>query len=420
MKEITIKWILIAYFFLLQLIVIQAQSTPINCTCQVDTIGLVAYLATLSLSENTPLKFEVQNATAKFAVLHGVIGSTTPGRVQTFIANYPNVTTLVFMSMPGSDDDDANLIAARVLRNRGYTTFLPAVQAYNTDAFIASGAVDMFLSGTTRVIDVNGEVGVHAWAEGNGTSATSYPVGHAVHQSYINYYVEMGFSQADAETFYYFTINAAPANAIHNMSEAEIEQYKLRTCIRAANCPVNTCENDHVLTNQNVPSGEAGTIHRMAVNTIEASIATLNNSNITYSAGQSITLKAGFQTGTNALFHAYIATCTMFSEEPNSIVATPRNSQIETALILSDFPKINVSPNPISGSTDIHFFLSQGGMVQLFITNAQGQKIRTLEQTSFAKGWHTTKYDATDLPKGFYFLTLNSTDKRITQKVLRL
>ena len=40
----------------------------------------------------------------------------------------------------------------------------------------------------------------------------------------------MGFSTAEAEAFYYFTINAAPASGTHFMTEAEIEQYKLRTC----------------------------------------------------------------------------------------------------------------------------------------------------------------------------------------------
>ena len=39
--------------------------------------------------------------------------------------------------------------------------------------------------------------------------------------------MEMGFSQADAEAFYYFTINAAPAADVHWMTDGEIEQYQL-------------------------------------------------------------------------------------------------------------------------------------------------------------------------------------------------
>jgi hypothetical protein len=195
----------------------------------VDTIGLESYLNSITLSENNPLSFEVPNASSTFAVLHGVIDDTTPTVVQNFITSYPSVTTLVFMQMPGSDDDDANLQASQLLKNRGYTTYLPAVIAYSQDAFIASGAVDMILAGNKRIIDVNGEVGVHSWSDGT-NEATDFPVGHPVHLPYINYYVSMGFSQADAEAFYYFTINAAPSASIYHMTEGELEQYKLRTC----------------------------------------------------------------------------------------------------------------------------------------------------------------------------------------------
>jgi len=210
-----------------------AQTTAESCDCIPEITGLSTYLNTLTLNENAPLRFEVPSNTAKFAVLHGVIDSSTPTVTQTFIDNYPNVTTLVFMQIPGSDDDTANLQAAQKLKKRGYITYLPAVNAYNQDSFVASGATDMFFASNKRIIDVGAEVGVHSWSDGT-NSATSFPVGHANHLPYINYYVAMGLSQADSEAFYYYTINAAPANSIHNMTEAEIEQYKLRTCKYAA------------------------------------------------------------------------------------------------------------------------------------------------------------------------------------------
>jgi len=210
----------------------KAQTSE-SCDCTIDTLGLRTYLSTLTLTENAPLQFEVSNSSALFAVLHGYIDATTPTVVQTFINTYPNVTTLVFMQIAGSADDDANLLASQTLKNQGLKFYLPAVNAYAQDAFIASGGVDMFLAGDTRVIDLNGEVGVHSWSDGT-NDATGFPVGHAFHLPYINYYVSMGFSQADAEAFYYFTINAASANSIHNMTETEIENYKLRTCKYAA------------------------------------------------------------------------------------------------------------------------------------------------------------------------------------------
>ena len=88
--------------------------------------------------------------------------------------------------------------------------------------------MDLFLAGTTRTREAGSQIGVHSWSDGR-NEATDYPVGHENHDLYINYYIEMGFSQADAEAFYYFTINAAPANGIHWMTDAEIDQYKLLT-----------------------------------------------------------------------------------------------------------------------------------------------------------------------------------------------
>ena len=229
----------------LQINFVQAQTSE-SCDCTIDTLGLKSYLSTLTLNENIPLKFEVSNSSSLFAVLHGYIDATTPAVVQTFINTYPNVTTLVFMQMPGSDDDNANLIASQNLKNQGYKFYLPSVNAYSQDAFIASGAVDMFLAGNTRVIDVGAEVGVHSWSDGT-NDATNFPVGHTNHLPYINYYVSMGFSQADAETFYYFTINAAPASSVHNMTESEIETYKLRTCKYAATPIYTTSTNGNVV-----------------------------------------------------------------------------------------------------------------------------------------------------------------------------
>jgi hypothetical protein len=205
-------------------------STSESCNCTVDTSGLASYLGTLTLSEDTPLSFEVESSSSTFAVLHGYIDGSTPTVVNTFISSYPEVTTLVFMQMPGSDDDESNLIASMALKEAGFKYYLPSVNQYPDDAFIASGAVDMFLSGNVRVIEEDAEVGVHSWSDGV-NDATDYPEGHPYHQPYIDYYVSVGFSTEDAEAFYYFTINAAPAAGIHNMTEAEIEQYKLRTCI---------------------------------------------------------------------------------------------------------------------------------------------------------------------------------------------
>ncbi len=155
------------------------------------------------------------------ALMDGVIGSNTPQHWDNFIQAFPSTTMLIMKQCPGSDDDTANLEVARSVRKKGLHIHLPA------DAEIASGAVDFFLAGTKRTRDAGSKVGVHSWSDGGNKEATDFPVGHANHQPYIQYYEEMGFSQAEAEAFYYFTINAAPAEGIHWMSDTEISEYKL-------------------------------------------------------------------------------------------------------------------------------------------------------------------------------------------------
>lgn len=160
---------------------------------------------------------------ADIAIMDGVIDSNTPIHWENFIAANPNTAKLIMKDCPGSDDDEANLEAARKIRQQGLTIHLPA------DAIIASGAVDLFLAGTTRTRAAGSKIGVHSWADGRNNEATDFPVGDDNHQPYIDYYIEMGFSQTDAASFYYFTINAAKAADIHWMTEAEIMQYKLLT-----------------------------------------------------------------------------------------------------------------------------------------------------------------------------------------------
>ncbi|MFK7908517.1 MAG: hypothetical protein AB8B69_25520 [Chitinophagales bacterium] len=157
---------------------------------------------------------------ANTVIMNGVIDGNTPQYWSNYIAVFPDTDKMIMRDCPGSDDDEANLKAARQIRTQGVDIHLPA------NAEIASGAVDLFLAGTKRTREAGSKIGVHSWSDGQ-NDATAFEVGHEKHQPYIDYYEEMGFLQADAEAFYYFTINAAPAAEIHWMTDGEIEEYKL-------------------------------------------------------------------------------------------------------------------------------------------------------------------------------------------------
>lgn len=165
-----------------------------------------------------------------FTVQEGDTTVTMNGEIDRAIANsfsqlrtaFPEAKKITMLDCPGSSDDETNLQVSKQMYDLGYAFHLTA------NSVIASGAVDMYVSGVHRTREAGSRIGVHSWGVDPGEPiATSYPIGHEVHLLYINYYTSVGFSQEDAEDFYYFTINAAPAESIHWMTDEEIDTYKI-------------------------------------------------------------------------------------------------------------------------------------------------------------------------------------------------
>ena len=152
--------------------------------------------------------------------MNGEIGSSTFNDFNELIELYPNVNRINMKEVPGSFDDQINLQVSTKVHQQNIATHL------SDDGLIASGGVDFFLAGTTRTKGNNTMIGVHSWSDGT-NEATDFPQGHANHQPYIDYYTSVGFTQTEAEAFYYFTINSASAASIHYMTEAEIEEFKI-------------------------------------------------------------------------------------------------------------------------------------------------------------------------------------------------
>jgi len=195
----------------------------------------IAVIATLSFSiqsccdcrekgvEELPYEaaaFEVEGQTAS---MYGVIDHTTPRVVGSLIDEHPKVTTIVMIDVPGSDDDPANLAAARLVREHGFTTVVPS------NGVIASGGVDFFIGGAERIVESCAKLGVHSWDEDGPDGGIIYgnevPRDDPSHTMFLEYYREMGVP----EDFYWFTLDAAPAARIHWMSDEEIIGFGLVT-----------------------------------------------------------------------------------------------------------------------------------------------------------------------------------------------
>ncbi len=152
--------------------------------------------------------------------MNGVVNSQSLNNFNTLTAAFPNIDTINIKNCEGSSDDTVNLELSLKVHQKGINIHLM------DNGEIASGGVDFFIAGIQRTKGTNTRIGVHSWAGENAT-ATDFPVGHTNHLPYINYYVSVGFTQQQAEAFYYFTINVAPASSIHWMTEEEITTYNI-------------------------------------------------------------------------------------------------------------------------------------------------------------------------------------------------
>ena len=151
--------------------------------------------------------------------MNGVIGSDTLEVMQTLLNSHPQIKTIVMQNVPGSMDDDTNLLASMEIRKRGIATHIPA------DGMVASGGTDMFLAGVKRTAEAGAKLGVHSWSDDSGKVALDFPRDHQEHVKYLDYYKAIGIDTS----FYWYTLEAASAEDIHWMTAQEIAQYGVLT-----------------------------------------------------------------------------------------------------------------------------------------------------------------------------------------------
>ena len=174
-------------------------------------------ITAMGIAVAEPATFEVEG---NIAYMEGDLGEPTPGAIVRLFQRNPDVDTIVMEYVPGSEDDESNVRAAKMVHQRNITTAVPA------DGLISSGGVDFFLAGRTRIVQNGACVGVHSWSDDDQPRAPKdLPRDHPDHKVFLNYYNEIGIS----DEFYWFTLNAAPADGMHWMSTAEMLQYGVAT-----------------------------------------------------------------------------------------------------------------------------------------------------------------------------------------------
>ena len=173
----------------------------------------IVAVTALNMVETT--RFHVDNETL---FMRGEINSKTDTQFEAVIAANPQIKTLIECDVPGSLDDDTMIPLSYRVRELGLNTHLTSTSS------VASGGTDLFLAGVERTIESGAYIGVHSWSDGM-RDASEYPRSSPEHEANATYIRDM----LGNDDFYWFTIYSAPANDIHQMSEAEIIQYGLIT-----------------------------------------------------------------------------------------------------------------------------------------------------------------------------------------------
>ena len=183
-------------------------------------LGITSYPATGREQTTTET---VINKRGENLFLLGNFDSFTLDAVVKKLEKSPEITRIVFTANGGSNDDSATLQLGRFIRQEKLDTHVLE------GGVIASGGVSLFLAGVKRSIGKNVYIGVHAWqhCSGRGTvnckTAKEYALTDSAHRLHNGYVSEM----LSTDSFYWFSINAAPPNSIHWLSSSEINAFKL-------------------------------------------------------------------------------------------------------------------------------------------------------------------------------------------------
>lgn len=160
-------------------------------------------------------RFEVEN---NIVYMDNEITSRTYNQFVKLHKKHPNIDTIVMLEIDGSSDDEVMIKLGYYLRKHKFKTHLEA------DSEVYSGGVDLFLAGVKRTMERGAIIGVHSWSD-EVKDGADYPRSSPEHDMNRNYLKRM----LGRDEFYWFTLEAAPADDIHIMSASEIKKYRLLT-----------------------------------------------------------------------------------------------------------------------------------------------------------------------------------------------
>lgn len=144
----------------------------------------------------------------KRAALVAATDAASPRAFEAMLAAYPGLEVIEFLDAPGTSNDLANLAVGRKIRAAGLATHVP------DGGSARSGAVELFLAGTTRTIAPRALFAVHSWRDEAGREPADFAPEAPANRLYLDYYTEMGMGADEARAFYTMTNSVPHASAL--------------------------------------------------------------------------------------------------------------------------------------------------------------------------------------------------------------
>jgi hypothetical protein len=145
---------------------------------------------------------------ATTAALMGSTNSDSPADFERMRSAFPRIMMLKLIDAPGTTQDVANLQLGRMIRSAGISTHVP------TNGSVRSGAVELFLAGTTRTMEPGAMFAVHSWRDERGRGPQNFSPEDPVNRLYTAYYEDMGMSPTTARAFYNMTNSVPHSSAL--------------------------------------------------------------------------------------------------------------------------------------------------------------------------------------------------------------
>ena len=148
------------------------------------------------------------------------------------------------------------------------------------------------------------------------------------------------------------------------------------------------------------------------------------NADVSFKAGNRITLEPGFDSKSGSNFDAFIEACAaadLQEETPTAIFTKPTEIELLAAeKNLMPSTTLTVRPNPFTTTTTIQIEVPTTKDLSLYLLDGQGRVLSQLLAPQFKEsGTYQIRQDFAFLEKGIYFLQMQTDKEVITKKIIK-